>query len=134
MGDWMPGDFHAAFVALFILLVAWFLTLISKYWVPAMSVSDGDEDRVRRTKAHHAFSMARDAVTMLTAALLVAYGGRANQAATNALAYVFMAVYLVAIIMAWFFRSKLVLTSLQALSFAIILALVIMAFATAVGR
>lgn len=134
MGDWLPGDMHAAFVALFILLLAWFFTLLPKLTRSSLTSHGADEERPKRTKSHHAFSIARDAVLLLTASLLVSYAGKANQAATNALAYIYMAIYLVTIGLAYWTRSRVLLTSMQLVGYALMLALVIMAFATASGR
>jgi hypothetical protein len=133
MSNWQPGDMHAAFVALFILLIAWFLTFLPKLTRSSLTTHGTDESPPTRTKSHHAFSIARDAVLLLTTSLLISYGGKANQAATNALSYIYMAIYLVVVASYWS-RSKVLLTSLQLLAYALMLALVIMAFATAQGR
>ena len=134
MGNWAPGDMHAAYVAVFILLIAWFLTMIPKFRRSAMSRTSGDDEPARRSSSHHAYAIARDAVLWLVTAVTISFAGKANQAATNALAYIFMAIMLVTIGLAYFVRSKIVLTSMQMLAWSLALALVIMAFASANGR
>lgn len=134
MGDWGLGDLHAAFVALFILLLTWFATFIPKLFSTSMTVTGGDEDRPKRSRSHHAYSMARDAVLLLTSSLLIAFAGKANQAATNALSYIFMALYMLAVALAYWTRKRSILTTLQLLAYTLMLALVIMSFGTASGR
>lgn len=134
MGNWAPHDLHAAMVALFILIILWWLTLFPKFKHSSLTTSGGDEDRPKRTRSHHAFSMARDAVTLLTASLLIAYAGAANRAAVNTLSFLYMALYIITVALAYWSRSRILLTSLQALAFSLMFALIITALASAVGR
>ena len=76
----MPFQFHlenleAAFIALYILLLFWFLTTIPLFFnktiqvketikVPGMEISE-DEDSVTVTRSYRAFREARDGVLIL---------------------------------------------------------------------
>lgn len=144
MGSWAPGDMHAAWVAIFILFTTWWLTIIPKFFYGHFKDREGGEgggdasgdveQAVKVHRAHKAYGRARDGALWLLIAVTIAFAGQANQAATNALAYIFMAIWLVIVIMSYVVDSKKLHTSLEFAAVTLLFALIIMAFASASGR
>jgi hypothetical protein len=90
MGHYAPGDMKASWVAIFILLIIWWLAMLPRFYYSYLKVRDDAEDSGQAAKvsrAHKAYNRARDGVVLLLTAVVISFAGAANVAATNALAY-----------------------------------------------
>ena len=101
MGHFAPGDLKASWVAIFILFILWWLTVIPKFFQsyfskePSSAGKEGDgsasaaDDTAppsKLSRAHKAYNRARDGVLWLLTAVTISFAGQGNEAATNALA------------------------------------------------
>lgn len=120
MGDFPPGNQHAAWVAVFVLTIIWLLTTIPKLWVSTLKVRQ--DETVKFSRAHKAYATARDGVLLLTASTAVSFAGHAAKGATIALSYVFLADWIILIGLTYFMDSKKALNSLKIVGFLLLLA------------
>lgn len=137
MGNFAPGDLHASWVAVWILFLLWWLTMLPRFYYSYLKPREDAEDTGQAAKisrAHKAYNRARDGVLLLLTAVTISFAGAGNEAATNALAYIFMAFWIVIVIMSYFIDSKKLFTILEFLSTILLVALVIMVWGSARGR
>lgn len=134
MGHFAPGDQKGSWVAVFILLIVWWMTMVPKLWTGFLKRQNGDPDDVKVTRAHRAYAIARDGFLLLLASTALAFAGKSNVATTSTLNYLFLAVFLITILLAYVTDSRKALTSLQLIGFLLIFVNMIVAWSTASGR
>lgn len=132
MGNFAVGDFKASWVAIFVLLIIWTLTLIPRFYYSM--IKNKEDDLVKMSRAYNAYDTARDGVLLLTLSTVISFAGRAAEGATNALHWVFFGIWLILIALCYFTESKIILNSLRLLGFLLIWANLIQTWATASGR
>ena len=89
MGHFAPGDQKAAWVAIFILFLLWWLAMLPRFFYSFLKKRDDAEDTEQAAKisrAHKAYNRARDGVLLLLTPVAISFAGAGNTAATNALA------------------------------------------------
>lgn len=89
MGSWAKGDLHAAWVAIFILFLLWWLAMLPRFYYSFLKERDDAEDTgqaAKVTRAHKAYNRARDGVLLLLTAVAISFAGAGDTGATNALA------------------------------------------------
>ena len=137
MGSFAPGDLKASWVAIFVLFLLWWLAMLPRFYYSYLKVRDDAEDSgeaAKVSRAHKAYSRARDGVLLLLTAVLISFAGAGDVGATNALAYLFMASWIIVVVLSYFVDSKKLFTVLEFLATTFLVALIIMVWATARGR
>lgn len=116
------------------MLITWWFTFVPKLWTGFLRKRDGDPEDVRVTRAHRAYAIARDGFLLLLGSTAIAFAGKSNVAATTTLSYIFLATYLLTILLAYSTDSKKLLTGLQLFGFLLIFVNMVVAWASASGR
>lgn len=132
MGNWTPGDQNAAWVTVFILVIFWALTLIPKFFTSTLY--HREDDIVKISRAHNAYTNARDGVLLQLVATAIAFAGRSSTGATTALSYIFLADWILLLLTSYMTDSRKAHSALKLIGFILILANIIQALASANGR
>lgn len=89
MGSFAPGDLKASWIAIFILFLIWWLTMLPRFYYSYLKTREDAEDTGQAAKvsrAHKAYNRARDGVLLLLTAIAISFAGAGDVGATNALA------------------------------------------------
>jgi hypothetical protein len=135
MGEgFAPGDQKASFVAIFVLFLLWWLSYLPRLFSSRYKTDENGEVRISRLQRTN--DLARDGTLLLTIAVLIAFAGYSNVAATNTLSWIFLSIW-VLILGLSYFRAKEPSKLINVMEFTgttVLVALIITAFSTAEGR
>lgn len=141
--DWAAYDLKGSWVAVFLLLVLWWLSLLlhlfhgsssnpekmAEAGGPVPSPEEEGQRRSKRVSKHF-----RDGLLFLLASIAIAFVAAAPQGATNALAWIFTAFWVLLGIAMLFVKMRRVMTILAFLDLILLIALISNAFAHAAPR
>lgn len=142
MADWNPLDVKASWVAVFLLLILWWLSYIPFMFISDKSsktedgaviqpIEDGTEreSRFRRIARHF-----RDGTLFLLAAISIDTIAAGPPGATNALAWVYTSLWIILGVLMYFFKWRRVISLLAFLDLILLIALISNSFGHAEVR
>lgn len=140
MADWGTFDMKSSWVAVFLLLILWWLSLIPSMLSESAGEGEGDgkvEDGATVQPSEHGYSNRsrkvarhfRDGLLFLLTSVGIAWIASAPEGATNALAWIFTAFWIILGIMLMFIKWRRLLNALAFLDLVLLIALISNAFA-----
>lgn len=140
MSAWNDYDIKASWVAVFLLLLFWWLSYVPLMFASGSKKSEDsygtpveveDEQKRRFQRIAHHF---RDGLTFLLAATVIDFAAAGPPDASNALAWVFTAIWTILAVLMVFVKWYRLVNLLAFLDLILIVAIVSNAFANASGR
>lgn len=145
-GEWDPYDLKGSWVAVFLLLIFWWLSLLLHLFHSTSSSSSSPEKMAEagaplpapeeegRRRSQRISKHFRDGLLFLLTSISIAFVAAAPVGATNALAWIFTAFWFILGVAMFFVKLRRIMTLLAFLDLVLLIALISNAFAHAAVR